>query len=308
MSKTFYKLCKESSCEKAPMCKVTPGSLEDYREDIKSHRKLTNDQRLLAEEARTIALEVLDDALKKAEHVLLPEEAYMSYDPKPYEYRTEKKYAMDRYAILTIPFVNELREKIKNAQFVFDSKPADKGTFAYVHVDDPNCVVNLCNYFFKKAKAEMGEDSRPGILIHEASHFLGADDVQYEKEALTLLMDTDKTNIMVWGPNDKAVVKANNLSGAPILDRISTGDERHKIDNFAVRNTYRNANNVEYEFEIRMQHSEDYTEGEGYKCCGEKKIYSVCSMSCLLEQWFATYNPLAGHQIKRYVLPINDLN
>ena len=305
MSKIFYKLSREPGCGKIPMCKVTPGSLEDYQENIKGHRKLTNDQRQLAEEARTLALELLNDALQKAEHVLLPEEPSLSYIPPVGMYKTERRCVMERYAILTIPFVKDLRDKIENIKFVFDNKPADRGTFAYVHAEDPNCIVNLCNYFFKKAKAEIGEDSRPGILIHEASHFLGADDVQYKKEILILLMDSDKTNIMVWGPNEEAVMNANNLSGAPILDKESTC-KRFEADKYAPRDTYRNANNVEYEFEIRMQHIEEFVENEGYKCCNEKKKNSVCSRSCRLHGWFATYKPFGAPQIGYSFLPISD--
>lgn len=39
---------------------------------------------------------------------------------------------------------------------------------------------------------------------------------------------------------------------------------------------FNNANNLEYEIEIRFNHDGRYIQGKGWTCCGFNKKYSIC--------------------------------
>lgn len=63
----------------------------------------------------------------------------------------------------------------------------DKDTFAYVRPDHPLHKINLCPAYL--SAAETGRDSKPGVIIHELSHFTdigGTQDYAYGDDARNL--------------------------------------------------------------------------------------------------------------------------
>ncbi|TFJ98126.1 A-kinase anchor protein 8-like [Platysternon megacephalum] len=85
------------------------------------------------------------------------------------------------------------------------------------------------------------------MLIHEATHFLGTDDITHEE------FPVDCRGLMVT-TNSRSLDNANfvPLSGAVL-----------------------NTNNIEYEFELTLNHKGKYENGQ-YSCCGETARNSVC--------------------------------
>ncbi|XP_039350359.1 apolipoprotein L3-like, partial [Mauremys reevesii] len=103
---------------------------------------------------------------------------------------------------------------------------------------------------FWEASTDLGEGSQPGILIHEASHFLGIRDITYSKETISVACRGKLAKLKV--DSEPSVPDLNPLEKAVL-----------------------NANNIQYEFEITLNHKGRYENGK-YSCCGEKAVNSVC--------------------------------
>ncbi|KAM7152929.1 apolipoprotein L6-like [Macrochelys suwanniensis] len=154
---------------------------------------------------------------------------------------------MERHAILTEELVRGLISELEAVKFKEDL--TRENTYAYVYPESGDKTVYLCPLFWK-ASTDLGEESQPGTLIHEASHFLGIHDITYSKES-----------IYVACRGKLAKLKVDSDPSAPDLNPLGKA--------------VLNANNITYEFEITLNHKGRYKNGR-YSCCGEKAMNSVC--------------------------------
>nr|XP_006110231.1 uncharacterized protein LOC102446540 [Pelodiscus sinensis] len=187
-------------------------------------------------------METLRDALKKKDRVLMEVPQYLVFGESG-----EPRFWMERHAILTEKLVRGLISELGAVTFKEDLRKEIGGksrehTYAYVYPTAGDRTVYLCPLFWK-APAHLGEDSQPGTLIHEVSHFLGVRDLTYSKAGIT---------VACRGKLVKSASDPDSLGKA-----------------------LRNANNIEYEFEITLNHKGGYENGR-YLCCGETAENSVC--------------------------------
>nr|XP_008174002.1 uncharacterized protein LOC101949482 [Chrysemys picta bellii] len=205
-----------------------------------NHTSLPEEKRQIAETAKQRAIEILRDALKKKDRVLMekPQELFSgdSGDPKSW---------MKRHAILTEKLVRDLISELEAVKFKEDL--TEKNTYAYVYSKSGDKTVYLCPLFWK-ASTDLGKDSQPGTLIHEVSHFLGIRDITYHEASISVAC----RGKLVEGKSGSCASDLNPLEKALL-----------------------NANNIEYEFEITLNHKGKYENGK-YTCCGEEAVNSVC--------------------------------
>ncbi|XP_069498928.1 uncharacterized protein [Ambystoma mexicanum] len=205
----------------------------------------------VAEEARRKALEILDDTLNKP-HLLMNPTEHIGDD--------QKKYWMKRYTVLTKDRVQNLRRVLQEAKFMKDNRDRFTNTFAYVYIYDKNKIIHLCPLFWE-APESLQKDSQPGTLIHEVSHFLGTTDIVYNE-------DTRRQEFCCEGR---------------AMRRTRESVDGQKED---LKEIITNADNVEYEFEITLNHKGTYEwmkrgplTYRAYTCCGERAENSVCIKS-----------------------------
>ncbi|KAH0621196.1 hypothetical protein JD844_022254 [Phrynosoma platyrhinos] len=217
-------------------------------------QNLTEEEAKIAEAVKQGAIEVLQDALKKKDRVLMkePEKVVLTGEEKD-------KFWMKRHAIVTEDLVKKLLAELKKVRF---KKKIDSNAYASVIIPDDTRTIYLGNPFWNAPKY-LGRNSQPGTLIHEVSHFLGTDDIAYGMDVKpTLYVGCQGT--MIKG----------NLRSAQSSD-VSLSEEDYKD---ALKKAACNADNVAYEFELTLNHKGIYV-GDKYSCCGETARYSVCDQS-----------------------------
>ncbi|EMP41823.1 Peptidyl-Lys metalloendopeptidase [Chelonia mydas] len=201
---------------------------------------LTREKRQIAEAAKQKAMEILRDALKKKDRVLMekPQDLVFGDSRHP-------KFWMERHAILTEELVRGLISELEVVKFM-ENRTREE-TYAYVYPTTGDKTVYLCPLFWE-ASADLKKDSQSGTLIHEVSHFLGIHDITYSEASICVACSGE-------------LVKSKSDPSAPDLKSL--------------RKAVLNANNIEYEFEITLNHKGRYENGR-YSCCGEKAVNSVC--------------------------------
>lgn len=121
----------------------------------------------------------------------------------------------------------------------------DVQVYAYVYPDDKTYTVHLCPMFWT-ASDGIEMDCQVGTLIHEVSHFNGTEDYTYESK-----------------PEHEIFALRHNRDG--------TFDIACHHSRLALQN----AQNLEYQFELDLQHTQPYVHGK-YGCCGTTEKYSIC--------------------------------
>ncbi|XP_025047326.1 uncharacterized protein LOC102372761 [Alligator sinensis] len=210
----------------------------------------------IAEAARQSALDILRDALKKKDRVLMETPRHLICCDCE-----EPKLWMERFAVLTEQRVRDLILVLQEAKLVED--PSRGNLLAKSSQKHGDKTIYLGPRFWE-APRHLDKDSQPGILIHEASHFLGAQDVSYQPVSIY---------VGCKGP----MVKTS--SPDPASPRF-----------VPLPNALPSANNAEYEFEVTLRHRGDYAQGR-YSCCGETARSSVCESAVPIEL-FAPPNDL----------------
>ncbi|XP_067423695.1 uncharacterized protein [Emydura macquarii macquarii] len=193
-----------------------------------------------AEAAKLTALEILRDALRKKDRVLMEKPQDLFFGD-----RGDPRFWMERHAILTEELVTSLISELEAVTFKEDL--TRENCYAYVYPKSGDKTVYLCPQFWTSS-TKLGEDSQPGFLIHEVSHFLGTRDITYSKAGIYVACRGK-------------LVKCSSDLQAPDLNPLWKA--------------VLNANNIAYEFEITLNHKGKYEDGQ-YSCCGEKAENSVC--------------------------------
>ncbi|XP_019333874.2 uncharacterized protein LOC106738055 [Alligator mississippiensis] len=195
----------------------------------------------IAEAARQSALDVLRDAVKKKDRVLMETPQHLiSCDSE------QPQFWMERYAVLTEQRVRDLISVLEEAQFMED--PSREKVLAWVRPKSGDKTIYLCPLFWE-APSHLEKDSQPGTLIHEASHFLGTCDITYEPIGIYVCCEGLMVKNSSTDPDSPKFV--------PLVPAVLS------------------ANNAEYEFERTLRHRGDYAQGR-YSCCGEPARSSVC--------------------------------
>ncbi|XP_025050415.1 uncharacterized protein LOC112548545 [Alligator sinensis] len=210
-------------------------------QDGKSHIPLTEDKARIAEAARQSALEILRDALKKKDRVLMetPRDLISCDSERP-------QFWMERFGVLTEQRVRDLISVLEAAKFMGD--PSREKTRAYVYTESGDRTIYLYPPFWK-GPSYLRKKWQWGTLIHEASHFLGADDITYEPVRISVAC--------------KGLIVKNSSTDPNSLDYVP------------LANAMVNASNIQYEFELTLRHGGYYIWGR-YSCCGETARNSVC--------------------------------
>ncbi|CAH2305325.1 Peptidyl-Lys metalloendopeptidase [Pelobates cultripes] len=126
---------------------------------------LSLDERKLAEEAKQRTLNILTDALKKKDHLLVE---------KP-EDLSELSRHLPLIPIISANLVQQLIDELQKVSFKKNISPRNDRTVAYVYSNLSDRVIYLCPLFWKQSEF-LDINSRLGTLIHEVAHFLGYDD------------------------------------------------------------------------------------------------------------------------------------
>nr|XP_005293640.1 uncharacterized protein LOC101951602 [Chrysemys picta bellii] len=232
------------SCQEIFVSSMSPHgrlcSTSEANDSYSNHTPLTEAKRQTAEAAKRRAMEILRDALKKKDRVLMekPQDLFFGDSRDP-------KFWMERHAILTEELVRDLISELEVVKFKEDL--TRKYIYAYVYSKSGDKTVYLCPEFWK-ASTYLGEGSQPGTLIHEVSHFLGIRDIDYSKASIYVACRGK-------------LVKSKSDPSAPDLNPLGKA--------------LLNANNITDEFEITLNHKGRYENGK-YTCCGEKAVNSVC--------------------------------
>ncbi|XP_072198366.1 uncharacterized protein [Excalfactoria chinensis] len=211
-------------------CCVLPRG-EDVSEE------LSEEECSIARRAQRVALEVLEDALRK-DRVLMK-------NLKDVVVLTGEggEGWVERYAMLTERLLRSLIAQLQQA--AFRKNPRKAGSYAYVKKNAWDRTIYLCPLFWQ-APGELQKDSQPGTLIHEASHFLGLHDITYATASFRA------------GGGGTAICTDGHM---PLSETL--------------RKALLNANSIEYEFEIVLRHRQPYR-GGCYGCCGETARHSIC--------------------------------
>ncbi|CAM5092892.1 unnamed protein product [Natator depressus] len=242
------------SCQEIFASSMTPTGITCYIVKASyfssNHTPLTGERRKTAEAAKQKAMEILRDALKKKDRVLLEEPQDLVFGDSRHP-----KFWMERHAILTEELVRGLISELEVVKFMEDR--TNEKWVAYVYPTTGDKTVYLCKPFWELS-TDLRENSQPGTLIHEASHFLGTHDITYSKESIYVACRGK-------------LVKSKSDPSAPDLKPLAKA--------------VLNANNIKYEFEITLNHKGRYENGR-YSCCGEKAENSVCE-SAVPEEFLA---------------------
>nr|XP_023697814.1 uncharacterized protein LOC111859417 [Paramormyrops kingsleyae] len=206
---------------------------------------LTESEQEIADKAKTAAMQIVEDALEKKMYGHPVSFHYTCSEPP----RDPKFYKF--CCIPTEQHLKDLLKKMDEVNFLKDIGPDTTNTIAYVCVPDETCTIYLCPDFWT-APDDLREDSQPGTLIHEVSHFLGTEDICYDLLTVELFEDH------------------GTLMGKRNLVEDLQGNYQIKEDVTLI-----NANSLEHEFETVINHQEKYDEGK-YLCCNETKRNSVC--------------------------------
>ncbi|CAM4628966.1 unnamed protein product [Caretta caretta] len=242
------------SCQEIFASSMTPTGITCYIVKASyfssNHTPLTGEKRETAEAAKRKATEILRDALKKKDRVLLEEPQDLVFGDSRHP-----KFWMERHAILTEELVRGLISELEVVKFMEDR--TNEKWVAYVYPTTGDKTVYLCKPFWELS-TDLREKSQPGTLIHETSHFLGTHDTTYSNESIYVACRGK-------------LVKSKSDPSAPDLKPLAKA--------------VLNANNIKYEFEITLNHKGRYENGR-YSCCGEKAENSVCQ-SAVPEEFLA---------------------
>ncbi|XP_063284635.1 uncharacterized protein LOC134570635 [Pelobates fuscus] len=149
-TKGFYSCCGERSRDS--VCDNSEMSI--YLRNKPS--PLSEDEQILAEEAKQRTLNILNDTLKKKDHLLVEKPEDLNSNP-------------------LIPLINPslVEDLISELQKVSFMRGKDqKGTIAYVHPRLGDRIIYLCPPFWERSES-LKIDSCLVTIIHEVSHFLG---------------------------------------------------------------------------------------------------------------------------------------
>uniref|UniRef100_A0A8C3L900 Lysine-specific metallo-endopeptidase domain-containing protein n=1 Tax=Chrysolophus pictus TaxID=9089 RepID=A0A8C3L900_CHRPC len=199
--------------------------------------ELSEEECSIARQAQHVALEVLEDALRKDRLLMKNLKDVVVLTGEGGEGWVE------RYAMLTERLLQSLIAQLQQA--VFLKNPCKAGSYAYVKKNAWDRTIYLCPLFWQ-APSELQKDSQPGTLIHEASHFLGLHDITYATASFRA------------GSGGTAICTDGHMPLSETLQKALL-----------------NANSIEYEFEIVLRHRQPY-QGGCYACCGETARNSVC--------------------------------
>ncbi|XP_062974748.1 uncharacterized protein LOC134393620 [Elgaria multicarinata webbii] len=216
-------------------------------DEKKEIQELTKEEATVAEAAKKGALEILQDALKKKDKVLMkvPEKVILEGEDRG-------AFWMERHAILTERLVKDLLAELEKVTFKKDITKIHY--IAYVYPKDEKRTIYLCDYFWKSPKY-LERTSQPGTLIHEVSHFLNFEDLTYEEN--TIYLGCKGSVIKYCTENGSAI-------SLPFWASLSKA--------------FWNANNIKFEFALTISHKGKFEDGK-YSCCGETERYSVCAKS-----------------------------
>ncbi|KYO34963.1 hypothetical protein Y1Q_0021935 [Alligator mississippiensis] len=242
----------------------------------KSHVPLTKDEVRIAEAARQSALEILRDAVKKKDRVLMetPQDLISCDSEQP-------QFWMERYAVVTEKRVRDLISVLEEAKFMGD--PSREKTYAYVYTETGDKTIYLCPLFWK-SPSHLSKECQPGTLIHEASHFLGARDITYDPDRISVAYKGQIVKNSLTDPDKRIFL--------PLVTAVL------------------NANSIAYEFEVTLRHRGDYKQRR-YSCCGETARSSVCE-SAVPDEFFTSLNngrrltPSTGEVLAERLVPARD--
>ncbi|KAJ1183573.1 hypothetical protein NDU88_000391 [Pleurodeles waltl] len=210
-------------------------------------RELTPEQWITADTARARAMSVLGDVLKKKDQLLMEAPQWMvSRAP---DAKGPEQVWMNRYAVLTEERVTHLKSVMRIIQLKEDSRERFSPTYAYVYAGDESRTVYLCPMFWE-APELLQRNSQPGILIHEVSHFCGAKDLGYGSDARS----------MSFCCHGRGIRRQSSSLAEPSAE---------------IEQVIENADNIEYEFEMTLNHKGKYMDNS-YTCCRERNQDSVC--------------------------------
>ncbi|XP_073490457.1 uncharacterized protein [Aquarana catesbeiana] len=156
----FYSCCGETArdtvCEKSIMSSVLRILY------ISKASLLSKDEGKMANEAKQRALNILNDALKKKDSLLVDD---------PEEFGKEKKSGL--FPLISTDLVKDLIGELQKVTFKRNKDPeSETKTIAYVNPFAGDRTVYLSINFFEQQEF-LQMNSRPETLIHEVSHFLG---------------------------------------------------------------------------------------------------------------------------------------
>ncbi|MFT7814320.1 uncharacterized protein LOC108428754 [Arapaima gigas] len=221
-------------------------------------RELCGEKKTKAEEAKMAAVEIVQDTLNKGMHG----------HPVSFFHSCSEPVDPHRFCCMpTEQLLKDLLQVFSKVKFKEDEDPETENDFAYVYPYDETYTVYLCKEFWE-ASDELCMDSKPGTLIHEASHFLEKEDVQYDYLVVELYED--------FGTLMGRYVTITDEDPYKNLDAyaVKIDGEKYLLTNRSLR-VANNANSLEYEFETVINHQSEYQDGR-YHCCGETKKNSVC--------------------------------
>ncbi|XP_069498929.1 uncharacterized protein [Ambystoma mexicanum] len=236
-------------------------------------KRLTRKDECVAAEARRNTVHILKDTLRKKEQLLM--------NPPELLVTRAKLHWMKRYTVLTEQRVKNLKTVLEKAKFKKNDSEESKDTYAYVYPHSMNITIYLCPQFWVAPK-HLEKNSQMGTLIHEASHFLGTKDLAYGKG----------TKRIKFG------------SGGTVVRGILAKEDLMEVMS--------NADNIEYEFEVTLNHKGDYIRvntarsfHHEYDCCQERAEHSVC-IKAVNEDFFKYYKVKKRNStdIKGYVTEV----
>ncbi|XP_040214098.1 uncharacterized protein LOC120944208 [Rana temporaria] len=156
----FYSCCGETSrdtvCEKSIMSSILRILY------ISKASLLSKEEGKMANEAKQRALNILNDALKKKDSLLVDD---------PEEFSKEKKLVL--FPLIGTDLVKDLIGELQKVTFKRNKDPENETKMvAYVNKIAGDRTVYLSINFFEQSEF-LQINSRPETLIHEVSHFLG---------------------------------------------------------------------------------------------------------------------------------------
>ncbi|XP_073490458.1 uncharacterized protein [Aquarana catesbeiana] len=155
-----YSCCGETSRD--TVCNKSKMSLVLRLLYSKKASMLSKEECKLANEAKQRALNILNDALKKKDSLLVDD---------PDEFGKEKKFSL--FPLISTDLVKDLIGELQKVTFKRNKDPEGEiKLIAYVRPTDGDRTVYLSQLFFGQCEF-LQNNSRPETLIHEVSHFLG---------------------------------------------------------------------------------------------------------------------------------------
>lgn len=144
------------------------------------------------------------------------------------------EYSQARYYIVRENF-RRMFDILTSSDFgvVCNHANCSDGVFAYVYPDDGEHLIYMCQAYFD-ASVTLEQDSKPGVIIHELSHFddiAGTSDFQYGYQDNQDMADEDPCKA-VWNAdsNEYYVEQILDPSGSACCADLSACDEQDYCD------------------------------------------------------------------------------